>query len=48
MTLEKRYEISAFLIAGLPKTEIAAKIVKDKNVIYREIKRNADEWKHKY
>lgn len=44
----QRYEITAFLKVGLSSTEIAVKIGEDKSVIYREVKRNADERNHEY
>ncbi len=40
LTLKERYQISAFIEAGLKKTEIAKKIGKNKSSISRELKRN--------
>ena len=42
LTLEQRYKIETYLSLGRNKSEIAAYIGKDKSVISREIKRNAD------
>lgn len=42
LTLEQRYEISAFRSIGFSQVKIAEKIGKDKSVICRELKRNCD------
>src|SRR5690554_7985967 len=42
LTLEQRYKIETYLSLRRNKIEIAAYIGKDKSVISREIKRNAD------
>lgn len=42
LTVEQRYTISAFKIAGYKQKEIALAIGKDKSVINRELKRNCD------
>lgn len=42
LTVEQRYEISALCVAGHTQSFIAKQIGKDKSVISRELKRNAD------
>ena len=42
LTLEQRYELSAYLKAGLRKTAIAETMKIDRSTIYREIKRNGN------
>ncbi len=42
LTLEQRYEISAFRAVGFSQVEIAEKIGKHKSVVCCELKRNSD------
>lgn len=48
LTLEQRYTIAQMLEAGFTRSEIARTIGKDKSVISRELRRNADKRNGKY